>query len=193
MTKKENMNTQENRNSNDRKSKKRDNTLVNYNIRCGKVRIVGDGQPVVMSKDDALQLAQSKGLDLVQISFDVENHLAVCKIIDFGKFKYEQSKREKEAKKIARANTTKVKTVQFGITTDENDVNRLVAQVRKFLEEGDKVKIAMRTKRKVDFAKSLMSDLLKKFDDVAMLDSNPTLTGRELICVLRPIKAYFHG
>lgn len=187
------MNTENQRDNQDRKSKKRNNTLVNYNIRCGKVRIVGDGQPTVMSREDALQLAQSKGLDLVQISFDVANHVAVCKIIDFGKFKYEQSKKEKEAKRIARANTTKVKTVQFGITTDEADVQRLVAQARKFLEEGDKVKIAMRTKRRVDFAKNLMSELLNKFNDVALLDSSPTLTGKEIICVLRPIKAYFHG
>lgn len=177
----------------DRKSKKRDVTFTNYNIRCSKVRVVDDGSSAVMSRDSAIQLAESRGLDLVQISFDVANHLAVCKIIDFGKFKYEQSKKEKEAKRIARANVTKVKTVQFGITTDDNDVQRLIAQSKKFLEEGDKVKISIRTKRKVDYAKSVMNDLLKSFDGVAVVDCPPNVAGKDLICILRPTKEQFHG
>ena len=177
----------------DNKKSKRDNTLVNYNIRCGKVRLIGDSTSAVMRREEAQQMAEERGLDLVQISFDTVNHLAVCKILDYGKFKYEQSKKEKNAKKLARANAIEVKTVQFSITTDDADKDRLVEQAKDFLSKGDKVKLSIRFRSRregqmIDFAKDVMKGILSRFDGIACLDSLPSVSGRELSCIIKPIK-----
>lgn len=176
-------------------NKKSDNqrTYINYNIRGSHVRVVFDNKPAkVFQINDAINLAESQGLDLVQISYDKNDRLAVCKIIDYGKFKYEQSKREKRAKKQARENSVDVKTIQFSITTDDNDRKRLVSQAFKFLEDGDKVKLTIRFRNKresanLDFAKNIMKTILTEFEEKSVLDSVPALSGRELACIIRPL------
>ena len=173
---------------------KRDTFFTNYSIRCGKVRVIDESSPAkIMKKEDAIALAESKGLDLVQISFDTANHVAVCKILDYGKFKYEQSKREKNAKKLARANAIEIKTIQFSIATDDGDRQRLLAQAKEFLAEGDNVKLSIRFRnkregQKIDYAKSVMRGILAEFEGLAVLDNVPGISGRELSCVIRPIK-----
>jgi len=175
------------------KKNKKDAILVNYNIHCGKVRLIDNGDVSVMRREDAQKTADERGLDLVQISFDAANHLAVCKILDYGKFKYEQSKKEKTAKKLARANAIEIKTVQFSITTDDADKNRLIEQAKEFLSKGDKVKLSIRFRSRregqmVSFAKEVMKEILSNFNDVACLDSLPGVSGRELSCIIRPVK-----
>lgn len=176
------------------KKNKVEKTFVNYNIRGTHVRVIFDNQPAkILSIDDAINLAESQNKDLVQISYDKTSRLAVCKIIDYGKFKYEQQKREKNAKRQARANEIDIKTVQFSIMTDDNDKQRLIKQALKFLDEKDKVKISIRFRNKresqnVDYAKTVMKDILSNFEYIADLDSVPSVSGREFSCVLRPKK-----
>lgn len=143
-----------------------------------------------MKTKDAIADAESQGLDLVQIAYDKQNHRAVCKIIDYGKFKYEQLKRAKDAKRQARANAVDIKQVQFSITTEDADKERLIAQAKDFLAEGDKVRLVIRFRnrresQKLDYANAVMKDLLSNFDGVAVLDSSPAVSGRELSCMLR--------
>ena len=171
-----------------------DKVLVNYNIRCAYVTVVGEPNcSRVMKASDAIAEAEARGLDLVQISFDKASHRGVCKIIDYGKFKYEQSKREKEAKKQSRANAAEVKTVQFSIMTDDADRDRQVEKAKKFIADGDVVKLTIRFRNRresanLNYAKDIMKKLLSNFDGIAQLDSAPALSGRELSCMLRKAK-----
>ena len=173
------------------KDRKREVTYTNYNIRAPYVSVIQDDRrPVVMKTKDAIADAESQGLDLVQIAYDKQNHRAVCKIIDYGKFKYEQSKRAKDAKRQARANAVDIKQVQFSVTTEDADKKRLIAQAKGFLAEGDKVRLVIRFRnrresQKLDYAKEVMKGLLSSFDGIAALDSAPAVSGRELSCVLR--------
>ena len=168
--------------------------LVNYNVRCAYVTIIGEpDSPRVMKTSDAIREAEARGLDLVQISFDKASHRGVCKIIDYGKFRYEQSKREKEAKKQSRANAAEVKTVQFSIMTDDADRDRQVEKAKKFIADGDVVKLTIRFRNRresanLNYAKDIMKKLLSNFDGIAQLDSAPALSGRELSCMLRKAK-----
>lgn len=176
-----------------KKNSKRELVFVNYNIRGHQVRIITDSGSKTISRDAAISLAEKDGLDLVQISYDRNARMPVCKIIDYGKFKYEQSKREKEAKKQARANAVDVKTVQFSLTTDDGDKTRLIRQARDFISNGDKVKLTIRFRNRresanMEFVKKVMREIIQSFEDIAMLDSNPALNGREFACVIRKAK-----
>lgn len=158
-------------------SKKREVTYVNYNIRNPKVRVIDEvtKQQKVMDTHVAIALAQGKGLDLVEIAFDKANLMPICKIIDYGKWKYLQTKKQKDAKKTAKANAVDLKTVQFSIATDDNDKARLVSQAKEFLAEGDQVKIAIRFRNRresqnMDFAKSVLRGIVTEFEGLAVLD-----------------------
>lgn len=177
------------------KSKKREVTYTNYNIRNPKVRVVDEvtHQQKVMDTKAAIALAESKGLDLVEVAFDKAQRMPICKIIDYGKFKYMQSKKQKDAKRQARENAIELKTVQFSITTDDNDRARLVKQAKEFLEEGDSVKIAIRFRNKresqnLEFAKQVLKGIVMEFDGIAVLDQAPSIAGRLFSCTLRPLK-----
>ncbi len=177
------------------KSKKREVTYINYNIRNPKVRIIDEvtKQQRVMDTNAAISLAQSKGLDLVEIAFDKSSRMPICKIIDYGKFKYMQSKKQKDAKKQARENAIELKTVQFSIATDENDKARLVKQAKEFLSEGDAVKIAIRFRNKresqnMEYAKQVLKSIVVEFEGLAVLDQAPSVAGRLFSCTLKPLK-----
>lgn len=182
-------NTDSNKQRNSRSN--RAMTMTNYSIHSQMIRLIEDGaMPKVILRDDGIDYAKSRGLDLVQISYDKNAHIPVCKVLDYGKYKYEQSKREKDAKKQARANAVDVKTIQFSITTDDNDRDRLIAQAKSFLSKGDKVKLAIRFRNRresanLSYAKDVMKSILNQFNALAVLDSNPALSGRELACVIR--------
>lgn len=159
------------------KNKTREVTYVNYNIRNPKVRVVDEAakQQKIMDTHAAIALAQGKGLDLVEIAFDKVNRMPICKIIDYGKWKYMESKKQKDAKKTAKANAVELKTVQFSIATDDNDKARLVSQAKEFLAEGDQVKIAIRFRNRresqnMDFAKSVLRGIVTEFEGLAVLD-----------------------
>lgn len=184
---------QKNRDTNNKKQKK-EIIYTNYNIRGHQVLLIQDDQtPIIMPKDKALQLAENKGLDLVQFAYSKEHGMGITKIIDYGKFQYEKQKKEKTAKKQARANTVDIKTVQFSITTEDNDRERLISKAHEFLANGDKVKLTIRFRNRhesknIDYAKNIMNEILSRFTEDAIIDSSVNQSGRELLCILRPNK-----
>ena len=103
---------------------------------------------------------------------------------------YEQKKREKIAKKKARANVAELKTLQFSITTDDGDKSRIISHAKEFLAAGNKVKLSIKFRNRremanINMAKDLMKAILGNFDGLAVLDSSPSLSGKELACILR--------
>lgn len=168
---------------------------VDYEIFKGKVRLVQDGKlPIVIDRDAAIELAKSESKNLVQIAYNKNDFPhAVCKIIDYGKFKYEQQKREKAAKKAARAAVADVKEVCFSIRIDDGDFNTKVSHIKEFLsDKKTKVKIVVRLSRRemslVEMAKDLMKKVLSQCEGIAVLDSNPTFNGGIMACTIRPSK-----
>jgi len=166
----------------------------NYEIFQGKVRLIEDGKaPSVIERDEAIAIAKSRGLDLVQIAYNKNDFpKAVCKIYDYSKFIYEQKKREKEAKKQARANEVDVKEMDFSIRIDSGDMETKVRQIKRFLEDGDKVKIVVKLLRREsklkDYAISTMKTIIEQLNGLAEFDSAPSATGNLLTCVLRKKK-----
>ena len=111
-------------------------------------------------------------------------------VVQYGKYMYEMKRREKQAKKQARANATELKCLQMHLTTDTADYERMVEQAKSFLDEGDKVKLSLRFRGRrelsnMNYAKELMKGLLSRFDGLAVLDSPPALNGKELSCIIR--------
>ena len=175
--------------------KKEYKTYTDYEIFQGKIRLVEDGQqPRVIERDAAIEIAKSQGKNLVQIAYNKNDFPhAVCKIIDYGKFKYMQQKREKEAKKAARAATADVKEVCFTIRIDEGDKATKIAHIKEFLsDKKTKVKIVVKLSRRemslVEMAKDLTKKVLSQCEGIATLDSNPTFNGGIMTCTIRPSK-----
>lgn len=166
----------------------------NWQIKNQSCRIIEDGQPPKsMRTKDAIDLAQSMGLDLIEVGYDRNAGQSICKIMEYGKYVYEMKQREKQAKKQARANRVDTKEIQLSLTIDVADEQRMVNRAREFLEEGDKVKVALRFRGKrelnnVDLAKSIVKRVIQNFEEIAVLDVPPQLSGKELFCVIRPVK-----
>ena len=171
--------------------KKEKFVMTNYKIRNQYCRVIEDGKaPRIMKTSDAIAYAESLGLDLVEIGYDKVNACSNCKVLDYSKFMYEQKKREKIAKKKARANVAELKTLQFSITTDDGDKSRIISHAKEFLAAGNKVKLSIKFRNRremanINMAKDLMKAILGNFDGLAVLDSSPSLSGRELACILR--------
>ena len=171
--------------------KKEKFVMTNYKIRNQYCRVIEDGKaPRIMKTSDAIAYAESLGLDLVEIGYDKVNACSNCKVLDYSKFMYEQKKREKIAKKKARANVAELKSLQFSITTDDGDKSRIISHAKEFLAAGNKVKLSIKFRNRREMAninmdKDLMKAILGNFDGLAVLDSSPSLSGRELACILR--------
>lgn len=160
--------------------------MINEQIRDKEVRLIGeDGEQLgIMSVKDAMKLAKDANLDLVKIAPTAKP--PVCKIIDFGKYRYELARKEKEAKK--KQKTTDVKEVRLSPNIDVNDLNTKINQARKFLEKGDKVKVALRFRGRemahMGSSKSILDDFYKKLEDIAVVDKPAKLEGRSMIMFL---------
>jgi translation initiation factor IF-3 len=169
------------------------NLPMDNSIRSDKVRIINsDGSTSIMNKYDAIELAHSKNMNLVQIAFNPSIHPgSICKIIDYSKFKYEEKKRKKEQQKRARANKANIKEINFTIRIDDNDKKIKINHAKEFLIDGDMVKIsivlAKREMNRVEFAKNLMKNILSEFDGMAKMEGNPTFEGRFISCILKKI------
>lgn len=165
---------------------RRDIPRVNEAITALKVRVIDhEGNMVgVVSRSEALHLATSAGLDLVEVSPTADP--PVCKVLDYGKFKYEQQKKKAEAKKNQKV--VEVKEIQMRPTIDENDFQVKCRAVRRFLEEGNKVKISMRFYgRELSHQEVGMGILGRVRDDleaIGKVEQAPKLEGRQLIMVL---------
>ena len=189
------MNNYENKQNSTTNTKKEIKVFTDYDIFQGKVRLVVEGEkPRVIERDAAIELAHSEGKNLVQIAYNKNDFPhSICKIIDYSKFKYEQKKKEKEAKKAARIAAGDVKEITFSIRIDDGDKKTKIEHIKNFLnEKNTKVKIMIRLTRRemnlLGMAKDLMHDILNNFDGVAELDSNPTFNSGIMSCVIRPIK-----
>lgn len=174
--------------------KKSDNKkyFENYQIKSFKVRLLDYNNGAVILKSEAQHIAETRGLDLVQISYDKNEKLPICKIMDYGKFKYEQSKKEKTQKKLQKAAMVEIKQIQISLTTEENDIKRLINHTKEFLERGDKVRLVLRFRNRresknLEFAKSVMLNFLNQLTDVATIDTKPVFSPKDISCIIKPI------
>lgn len=156
---------------------------INEEIREKEIRVIGpDGSPLgIMSSKEALQLAQKENLDLVNISPKAVP--PVCKIMNYGKYRFEQAKREKEAKK--KQKTVEIKEIRLSLKIDTHDFETKVNQAKKFLEHGDRVKVAIRFRGREMAHPELGNATIKRFADacadVGVIDKLPKMEGRSLI------------
>ena len=162
----------------------------NLEIRVPRVRVIGvDGEQIgVLTRDDALRMAMDLDLDLVEIVPNSDP--PVCRIMDFGKFKFEQQKKANAAKK--KQKVVEIKELKFRPTTDDGDYDIKIRNLRRFIAEGDKVKVNIRFKGRemahtelgIAMARRLQEDL----KDEVTIESFPRLEGRQMIMVLSPKK-----
>ena len=160
--------------------------MINEQIRCKEVRVIGEeGQQLgVMTSKEAMNLAKEAGVDLVMVSPSANP--PVCRIVDYGKFKYEQLRREKEAKK--KQKVVEVKEVRLSPNIDVNDLNTKCNAARKFIEKGNKVKVSLRFRGRemahVDTTKHILEDFAEKLSDVAVIEKAPKMEGRSMMIFL---------
>ena len=159
---------------------------INGGIRAKEVQLIGDnGEKLgVLSLRDALNLAEEKKLDLVLVA--PQANPPVCKIMNYGKYKFEQAKKEKEAKK--KQKVVEIKEIRITPNIEEHDFNFKAKNARKFIEDGNKLKITLRFKgREVNNA-HLGEEVLNKFvenlQDIANLDKKPKLEGKSMFIML---------
>ncbi|MCM2278721.1 MAG: translation initiation factor IF-3 [Oligoflexia bacterium] len=161
---------------------------MNERIRVPQVRLIDEnGQQVgIVPTHEALQMARDRGLDLMEISPTAQP--PVCKICDYGKFKYEKKKKEQVAKK--KQTVIKVKEVQLRPQTEEHDLEYKFKNVRQFLLDGDKAKITIMFRGReityVDQGFKIMKQLSELVKDIAVVEATPKLEGKKLIMVLAP-------
>mgnify|MGYP001034633776 CR=1 FL=1 len=163
-----------------------DSTRVNDRIRAPEIRVIdAEGEMLgVMSPDKALKLAQEAGLDLVEISPNASP--PVCKILDYGKYKYEQQKKAAEARKNQK--TVDVKEIKVRPAIGEHDYQVKYKNARKFLDHGDKVKVTLRLRGREmahkDLAMEVLNRLKQELSDISKVDLEPKFEGRQVIMVL---------
>lgn len=166
----------------------KDEHRINERIRVPQVRLIDENgeQLGIVPTFDALRMARERGLDLMEISPNAQP--PVCKICDYGKFKYEKKKKDHEARK--KQTVIKVKEVQLRPRTDQHDLDYKFKNIRTFLEEGDKAKITMMFRgREVTYVEQghkMMRELAKQVEDIAIIEAPAKLEGKKLIMVLAP-------
>ncbi|WP_216593312.1 translation initiation factor IF-3 [Advenella kashmirensis] len=161
---------------------------INAEIRIPEVRLIGvDGEQLGIVKTvEALRLAEQEGIDLVEIAPNAEP--PVCRIMDYGKFKYQEQKRQQEAK--AKQKIIQVKEVKFRPATDEGDYQVKLRNLKRFIEDGDKAKVTLRFRGREMAHQELGMRVLERVrDDMAELvqvEAMPKLEGRQMVMVLAP-------
>ena len=161
---------------------------INDQIRVREVRLIDEnGENIgVVSRADAQERATQAGLDLVEISPHVEP--PVCKILDFGKYKYQEQKKAAEARK--RQKVVEVKEIKMRPNIDDHDYDVKMRSIRRFFEEGDKVKVTLRFRGREMAHQSLGMDVLRRVkadtDEIAKVESEPRFEGRQMVMVLAP-------
>ena len=160
--------------------------MINEQIRDREIRLIGeDGQQLgIMSSREAMKIAREAELDLVKIAPQAKP--PVCKIIDYGKYRYELARKEKEAKK--KQKTIEVKEVRLSPNIDSNDLNTKIASARKFIEKGDKVKVTLRFRGRemahISSNAHVLDDFAKMLEDIASVVKAPKLEGRNMTMFL---------
>lgn len=163
---------------------------VNDKIRVPEIRLIGaEGENLgVVTPSRAMQLAEDAGLDLVEISPNASP--PVCKIMDFGKFKYEQQKRESEARK--KQKIIEVKEVKFRPNTDIHDYDVKMRNVVRFLENGDKVKVTLRFRGREmahqDLGRNLLERVAEDVKEIGKVENMPKMEGRQMVMIIGPAR-----
>jgi len=160
--------------------------MINEQIRDKEVRLIGaDGEQLgIVSSKEAQKLADEAGLDLVKIAPTAKP--PVCKIIDYGKYRYEQARKEKEAKK--KQKTVELKEIRLSPNIDTNDLNTKINSAKKFIEKGNKVKVTLRFRGRemahMNQSKYILDDFAEALADVAVVEKAPKVEGRSIGMVL---------
>ena len=160
--------------------------FINEQIRDKEVRVIGeDGEQLgIMSSKEALKLAEEAGVDLVKIAPTAKP--PVCKIVDYGKFKYEQTRKEKEARK--KQKIVEIKEIRLSPNIDTNDLNTKINAARKFIGKGDRVKITLRFRGRemahMNNSKHILDDFAQALSDIAVVDKAPKVEGRSMTMFL---------
>ncbi len=165
--------------------------LVNEGIRFKEVMVIGpNGEQLgTMSRNEAINKAYDYELDLVCVASKAVP--PVCKILDYGKYRFEQQKKAKEAKK--NQHVTEVKSLRLSPVIDTNDFNTKVKQARGWIEDGNKVRVDMRFRGRMmtrqDVGKKVMENFITELKDVAVVDKQPNLEGNTMSCTLSPSRS----
>ena len=160
--------------------------MINEQIRDKEVRLIGENgeQLGIMSARDAMKMAEDAGLDLVKIAPTAKP--PVCKIVDYGKYKYEQIRKEKEAKK--KQKVIEIKEIRLSPNIDTNDLNTKVNAARKFLTKGDKVKVTLRFRGRemahMNSSKHILDDFAESLSDISVVEKAPKVEGRSMTMFL---------
>ena len=160
--------------------------FINEQIRDKEVRVIGeDGEQLgIMSAREALQLAEEAGVDLVKIAPTAKP--PVCKIVDYGKFKYEQARKEKEARK--KQKVIDVKEIRISPNIDTNDLNTKISAAKKFLTKGDRVKVTLRFRGRemahMAASKHILDDFAQALADISVVEKAPKVEGRSMTMFL---------
>ena len=160
--------------------------MINEQIRDREVRLIGpDGEQIgVVSSREAQKIADEAGLDLVKIAPNAKP--PVCKVIDYGKYRYDLARKEKDAKK--KQKTVELKEIRLSSNIDTNDLNTKMNAAKKFLAKGNKVKITLRFRGRemahMNSSKHILDDLAEQLSDIAVVEKAPKIEGRSIGMVL---------
>ena len=160
--------------------------FINEQIRDKEIRLIGESgeQLGIMSSREALKLAEEAGLDLVKIAPTAKP--PVCKIVDYGKYRYELARKEKDAKR--KQKVIEVKEIRMSPNIDTNDLNTKVGAARKFLEKGNRVKVTLRFRGRemahMSTSKHILDDFAQMLSDIAVVEKMPKVEGRSMIMFL---------
>lgn len=159
---------------------------MNEQIREKEIRVIGENgdQLGIMSAAEAQKIADEAELDLIMIAPTAKP--PVCRIVDYGKYRYEQLRKQKDAKK--KQKTMEVKEIRLSPNIDENDLNTKANQARKFIEKGDKVKVSLKFRGRemahVQTGREIMENFCERLSDIASVDKAAKMEGRNLIATL---------
>ena len=172
-----------------RYNSKQNNRRKNEQIRISPVVVIQDGENLgSMPTYKAIDLAKDIGLDLVEVSPNVRP--PICKIMDYGKFKFEKNKKDK--KNTAKSSVSKLKEIRLSPCIGDHDLETKVKSILKFLKGGHKVQLKLRFKRREIAFKQrgfdVIDNILNKLEDICKIHQNPTLNGRVIICVIESAK-----
>ena len=172
----------------DKRKPEEDGVNVNENVRANEVRLIdAEGKQLgVVSRDEALRIASEAELDLVEVA--PNSSPPVCRIMDYGKYRYQQAKKVKDAKK--KQTVILVKEVKFRPKTEEHDLEYKIAHIKRFLAEGNRAKVTIQFRGR-EIANPGMADrvvnrIIEDTQALALLDQHPKMEGRRLTFVLRP-------
>ena len=160
--------------------------FINEQIRDKEIRLIGESgeQLGIMSSREALKLAEEAGLDLVKNAPTAKP--PVCKIVDYGKYRYELARKEKDAKR--KQKVIEVKEIRMSPNIDTNDLNTKVGAARKFLEKGNRVKVTLRFRGRemahMSTSKHILDDFAQMLSDIAVVEKMPKVEGRSMIMFL---------